>query len=78
MDEKTRELLKETARKLCDLIDKAERGSVEINLGHEDAVDIHSWFTETAPNGELTVFFKLYVPDMDKRAELFTKCVIRP
>lgn len=78
MDEKTRKNLKKAARSLLSLIDKATEGSAEISIGHAEATDIHSGLTDVAPDGEIFVYFKLYVPERDKRAELFTRCGTRP
>ena len=59
-------------------IDKAENVNMELRQGTDEAININTGRVEYAPNGELTVYIKLYEARFDKRAKLFTRCGTRP
>jgi len=69
--------LKRVIKSLSSCIEKASRGHAEINNGVAEAININTGGNEAEFNGEVTFTFTLYLPDMDKREELYVRCGTR-
>ena len=77
MERRNRDNLNAVVDALSNWIKKAERGEAEINYGIASAINFDTGREEHGHDGEISIRFDLYIPDLDNRAKLFTHCASR-
>ena len=77
MERINRDNLNTVIEHLSNWIKKAERGEANVNYGIASATNFDTGMEEHEHDGEISIRFDLYIPDLDNRAKLFTRCASR-